>query len=276
MARRPEIGNVQLYPNRPLNKRDKNGYVLKFYCPIQQKRIRKNCGTRDRREARKILRECRERLLNGSYIESGGAISAALDETRGAMAPIFHAPPATSDRSWTECVERYTDHCKNRMRESSQADAASRLRIAERILETRREDAGLPPGGSIAEFTTLESLEYLQDRLLEGDECRYDVRSPMTVNTTIGAIMTFVRYCHDHQWIDRVPPIKRLEVGEVMKGRPITTEEFGRMVDAVPGVVGNRSAKSWQRVLNVLWESAFRVADVMDFSWDDQRRIHPV
>ena len=35
MARRPEIGNVQLYPNRPLRLSDKNGYVLKFYCPIQ-------------------------------------------------------------------------------------------------------------------------------------------------------------------------------------------------------------------------------------------------
>ena len=49
MARRPEIGAVQLYPNRPLRGTDKNGYVLKFYCPIQGKRVRKNCGTRDRR-----------------------------------------------------------------------------------------------------------------------------------------------------------------------------------------------------------------------------------
>ena len=75
MPRKPEIGNVQLYPNRPLKVSDKNGYVLKFYCPVQRKRIRKNCGTRNRREARSILRECRERLINGQYIESGGAIT---------------------------------------------------------------------------------------------------------------------------------------------------------------------------------------------------------
>ena len=66
MPRRPEIGNIQLYPNRPLTDEDKNGYTLKFFCPIRKKRVRKNCGTRDRREARRILRDCQERLLNAT------------------------------------------------------------------------------------------------------------------------------------------------------------------------------------------------------------------
>ena len=63
MPRRPEIGNIQLYPNRPLTDEDKNGYTLKFFCPIRKKRVRKNCGTRDRREARRILRDCQERVI---------------------------------------------------------------------------------------------------------------------------------------------------------------------------------------------------------------------
>ena len=69
MARKPDIGNVQLYPDRPLRRGEKNGYVLKFYCPILGKRIRRNCGTRDRREARRIQRECRDRLLDGNYVD---------------------------------------------------------------------------------------------------------------------------------------------------------------------------------------------------------------
>lgn len=80
MPRKPEIGNVQLYPGRPLKRSDRNGYVLKFYCPIRGERIRKNCGTRDRREARRIQRECRERLLNGDYARSGGAITKVEEE----------------------------------------------------------------------------------------------------------------------------------------------------------------------------------------------------
>ncbi len=128
----------------------------------------------------------------------------------------------------------------------------------------------------IGEFATLDSLEYLQDRLLDGDECRYEYRSPMTVNTTMGTIMTFIRYCHAHRWITDVPPIQKLDVADVMKGRPITPDEFQRMIAAAPDIVGERSAESWRQVLYVLWESAFRVGDVMNFSWDDERRIHPV
>src|SRR4051794_29086534 len=109
MARQPEIGNVQLYPNRSLNQTDRNGYVLKFYCPIRGGRIRKSCGTRDRREARRILRECRKRLLNGQYLESGGAITAdeaAAQPKRAAVTQVVG-----DGRRWAESSEQY----RNRM-----------------------------------------------------------------------------------------------------------------------------------------------------------------
>ncbi len=122
MPRRPEIGNVQLYPNRPLHKRDKNGYVLKFYCPILQKRVRKNCGTRDRREARKILRECRERLLDGRYVESDGAITEAV-----AIEPSLPSPGSAIDApaslAWEECFDRYIEQRRIRVRDKSLDDA---------------------------------------------------------------------------------------------------------------------------------------------------------
>ena len=82
MPRKPELGNVQVYPNRPLTKADKTGYVLQFYCPIRGKRIRRSCGTRDRREARKVMRECSKRLLDGSYVQSGGATTALDEQSR--------------------------------------------------------------------------------------------------------------------------------------------------------------------------------------------------
>lgn len=35
MPRKPEIGTIQLYPKgRNLRPKDKNGFVLKFYCPF--------------------------------------------------------------------------------------------------------------------------------------------------------------------------------------------------------------------------------------------------
>ena len=66
----------------------------------------------------------------------------------------------------------------------------------------------------------------------------------MTVNTMMGAVMAFVRFCHVHEWIDRVPPLSKLDVDDVMKGRPITPEELDAMLNAVPEVVGKRSSAS--------------------------------
>lgn len=275
MPRRPEIGNVQLYPNRPLRRSDRNGYVLKFYCPIRRTRIRRNCGTRDRREARRILRECRERLLNGEYAASGGAVTEDQAPPHRKTSSLQVASPGGVE-SWQDCFDRYRRFHESRLREKSLADTVSRLNIAERIFECYREDQRLPEGLLVSEVMTLDMLEYLQDRLLAGDECRYDSRSPNTVNSMMGVVMAFVRFCDRHEWIDRVPRLEKLDVDDVMKGRPITGEEFERMLASAPKVVGRQSAPSWQFALRVLWESAFRVGDLMDFAWEDDRHIHPV
>jgi integrase len=275
MGRRPEIGNVQLYPDRPLKADDKNGYVLKFYCPLRATRVRRNCGTRDRREARRILRECRERLLNGRYIESGGAITVATERAAVRSRVNEVLTNGSSSPSWQTCFDQYYRHRKQRGREKSLADAASRIEIAGRILDADRESRGLPPDGAIGEYATLGALEYLQERLLAGEEGRYDRRAPMSVNTMLGAVMAFLRYCKRHGWVADIPPLEKLDVEEVMKGRPITAGEFEQLLAAVPDVVGKRPAASWRFVLAILWESAFRVGDVMNFSWDDPRRIVP-
>ncbi|QDT41774.1 Tyrosine recombinase XerC [Gimesia alba] len=278
MPRKPEIGNIQLYPDRPLKKADKNGYVLKFYCPLHQKRIRKSCRTRERREARRIMRECRERLLNGRYIESGGVITEELEiQTRLPTPSVMRGDrERVSDMRWQDCFEHYYEHCKTRMRPKSLETAIGRVQIASRIFENYRKKMKLPENANIEEYTTLTVLEYLQDRLLAGEEGVYETRSLTTVNTMMGAVMAFVRYCHRHGWVGQVPPITKLSVDDVMKGRPVTIEEFESMLDATREVVGEKPAESWQFVLQILWESAFRIGDVMNFSWDDERKIHPV
>jgi len=48
------------------------------------------------------------------------------------------------------------------------------------------------------------------------------------------------------------------------------------MLDATPKVVGTEAAPTWQFAMTVLWESGFRIGDLLDFSWDDERHIHPV
>ncbi|MCA9063325.1 MAG: tyrosine-type recombinase/integrase [Planctomycetaceae bacterium] len=279
MPRRPEIGNVQLYPDRPLRKSDRNGYVLKFYCPIRCKRIRRNCGTRDRREARRMQRECRERLLNGEYLGSDGAISASHVAESCSPEPVVadHVSHRNDDGpTWQDCYERYLEHRRLRVREDSLVHLTSRLSIAERILEAAPSPANQTEGLLMSDVATLNRLEYLQERLLAGDECRYDSRSPNTVNSLMATVLAFIRFCQIRGWVTTVPPLEKLDADEVMKGRPISDAEFQQMLEATPSVVGQSAADSWIFALKVLWESGFRVGDLMDFSWDDSRHIHPV
>ena len=242
---------------------------MKFYCPILCKRIRKNCGTKDRREARAILRECRERLLSGEYEKSGGAIT-AVDEKVSRP----RSATTSNEKTWEEAVESYRAKFKGR----SVDHVVSRLSLAERIFENRRKALKLPPGIALSDCLTDDGIEYLQSRLLEGEECRYESRATPTVNSIVRNVMTFARYCKRKKWIAQIPDMERIESIEGddgMKGRPITTEEFAQLLIAVPKVVGEGSAESWRFTLQVLWESAFRVGDVMDFSWDDSQHICP-
>ncbi len=273
MARQPEIGNVALYPNRTLQKGDKRGYVLRFYCPIRGQRIRKSCGTRNLTEARRVLRECRERLINGSYANSGGAIT----EAQVVMAPLYQQTAEVENEIMTfdAGFERYRDYKRNRLRKQSFQSLTSAIEMTMRIFEARRANDGLSPGASLEECLSLASLEYLQDRLLDGAEGRYEYRLPTTVNSVMGDVMAFARYCYKHDWIAKVPPIDDLDEEEVTRGRAITGEEFDRMIACTAKVVGEPAADSWHFLLRVLWESGFRIADVLNFYWDDETKIHP-
>ncbi len=276
MARTPDIGNVQLYPDRPLRKSDKNGYTLKFYCPLAGKRIRKNCGTRDRTEARKILKECSRRLIGGEYESSNGAITAKHELHTRTPLYLRELDAVAENVGWNEAFEKYLAFKEKRLRTKSISCLSSSLQMVERILEARRANDSLPPGVTLMEAATLSSLEFLQEQLLEGAEGQYESRATTTVNSIVSVVMAFLRYCHKHGWIEKLPAIDDLDEDEAMRGRPITGEEFDRIINTVPKVVGNQSTDSWRFLLRVLWETGFRIADVLNFYWDDDSKIHPV
>lgn len=66
------------------------------------------------------------------------------------------------------------------------------------------------------------------------------------------------------------------EVGHaitVMKGRPVTAEEYERMVAKVPDVVGEDAAPSWRHYLEGLWWSGLRLAESLQLCWDRPDRL---
>jgi len=72
--------------------------------------------------------------------------------------------------------------------------------------------------------------------------------------------------------IPNVPDVGRVaraKRSKLMKGRPITTEEFERMLDRTSAVVGDKAAPSWKHYLTGLWWSGLRLSESLDLSWDD-------
>jgi integrase len=63
---------------------------------------------------------------------------------------------------------------------------------------------------------------------------------------------------------------------KVMRGRPITLEEFERMLKAVPDVVGKAASAQWRFYLHGLWTSGLRLAESLELYWDDDSKLHPV
>jgi integrase len=78
-------------------------------------------------------------------------------------------------------------------------------------------------------------------------------------------------------WLESVPKIPKVKTAKLrhMKGRPITTEEFERMLEVTAAVVGEAAAPSWKHLLRGLWLSALRLDELMHVSWDDRNEICP-
>ncbi len=64
--------------------------------------------------------------------------------------------------------------------------------------------------------------------------------------------------------------------GTPMKGRPITQEEFERMLVAVPNVVSRVKVPEWRHYLVGLWWSGLRLEESLDLWWDRPEKIQPM
>ena len=66
---------------------------------------------------------------------------------------------------------------------------------------------------------------------------------------------------------------KRAKGSRKMKGRPITGEEFDRMLAKVPDVVGEAAAESWRHYLCGLWWSGLRLGESLELYWDRDDKL---
>lgn len=95
--------------------------------------------------------------------------------------------------------------------------------------------------------------------------------SENTIASMLAHLKAALQWAHSMKLIGSVPTItkpKRAKGGKMMKGRPITGEEFDRMLDKVEAVVGTKRAPAWQHYLRGLWLSGLRLGESLNLWWD--------
>ena len=219
--------------------------MLVYRDPTSGKKIAKSCGIKDtgkkaRQDAAKEAGRWQEELNSGKY-------------------------QAPSKISWNEFRKRVE---QQKLADPNIADGtrdayAAAFNTVERVLNPDK----------LCKMTTGVISRLVEElrkprRLTKADGST--VTLPPLKESTIAChlrhLKAALRWAEQQGWMGKAPVFNMPAAGKA-KERPITTEEFERMLAAVPAVRPNDPAV-WTRYLNGLWLSGLRLEESLILSWD--------
>jgi integrase len=113
-----------------------------------------------------------------------------------------------------------------------------------------------------------KTLERLKAELLVG-------RSPHTVNSYLRALVAALNWAAELEWLPKRTRRQVVKADDPDKGRPITLEEFERMLDVTDSLCSH-DPESWRHLLRGLWESGLQIGEALNLSWDIPGTIQPI
>jgi integrase len=211
---------------------DRDALVLRWTCPETGKFRTKSAGTSKRREAERAAAALEREIANGQH-------------GRG------------SRMNWLEFRIFHAKHCLAGLAPKTRTTYSNALNTFERLANPTK----------LADATATRILA-MQTAL------RSEGKADATIANYTRSLKATLRWAHAQGLLAVVPKIampKRVKGSKSMKGRPITAEEFDRMVAAVPKVVGTDAATvaAWKFYLTGLWCSGLRLSESLALRWDD-------
>ena len=100
-----------------------------------------------------------------------------------------------------------------------------------------------------------------------------------TIQSHLTHLKALLNWAKDQRMLNALPvfpKIRRARTShghKVMRGRPITLEEFERMLEATKEIV-KVNAEPWVFYLQGLWYGGFRLSESLEIYWDRQDKIH--
>ena len=132
---------------------------------------------------------------------------------------------------------------------------------------------------TLADMRRPETLVRLQNQLADGVLSRRGKpRSKQTVRSCMANVIAALNWAATMGWLESKVAFQKIKAptSDVMKGRPITDDEFKLFRSKVEEVVGERASPSWFDVIDGLVESGLRISELMQVSWDLPDTIKPV
>ena len=209
---------------------------LRYECPESGKKIRISTGTRDLDEAEAQRVALQAKLLLG--------ITSKRKE-RSILGPNM-----PWEDFWAEYEERHISKQRGRSRESM----LSRLRLAEKLVRPK----------TLSDMADREALLDLRERFRQGEGSRFGRElSINSVRSYMASVMAALHWAAEEGWLESVPKLPKMKMPKikVMKGRPITQEEFERLLATVPRVTPH--VPQWRYILRGLLRSVGRQSFIL-------------
>ena len=161
--------------------------------------------------------------------------------------------------TWIEFRHRYEDEVLPGLAKNTGSKASATFNAVERILSPEK----------LASLTA-GRISHFQSRL------RDDGLAESSIASHLRHLKAAVRWANRVGLLTEVPKIdmpRRAKGSRKMKGRPITGEEFDRLLEKVPEVVGEAAAESWRHYLRGLWWSGLRLRESLELWWDRDDKL---
>ncbi len=215
---------------------DRGAFVLRYRDPLSGKVKTKSAKTKNRREAERAAAKWESDLRDGRY-------------------------KPMSKVSWTEFRQRYETEVLASLAAGTEEKVSHILDCVERRL-----------GVVLLRELTAERIAFYQTELRKAG------RSESTIASHLAHLRAALAWAVRAKLVPALPTIekpRRAKNSKLMKGRPVTLEEFERMLAVVPKVVGAEHAPAWERYLRGLWASGLRLVESLELYWDrpDKLRV---
>ena len=208
--------------------RGRKNLYLRYSDPVTGQKIEKSARTSKKREAVKAAGEWESELKNGVAANS-------------------------SRVTWKAFRDAYQEHVDATLSKNTGSLVFTSFNVADDHMKPDRLNR-----------ITAQWVTKFQKRLLDAG------RSPATVECYCRHLKAAMNWAKDQNWIATVPKfskLKKAKSAKVMKGRPVTGEEFDRMVEAV-AALPERQRASLKFLLRGLWLSGLRLGEALGLTWD--------